>query len=79
MLPQIQTMVVDGREETMLNASAAIELLRSAGTPIARRILSSYHAAEAEIAASQPWLSEERIRGDALLRAFAAEADVVQR
>jgi hypothetical protein len=78
MLPEIRTMHINGREEVMLNASATIELIRTAGTPIANRILRSYHAAEADIAASQPWLSEERIRSDALLRALADNAVSVE-
>jgi hypothetical protein len=70
MEPRVTYALVDGRPETIINPSAVVELARSEDNPKARRFLAFYNEAEALIAASNPSLSEQEIRGRAVLAAF---------
>lgn len=72
MRPTVRKLMIEGKEEDVLNATAVIEMACSACTPEARAFLAKHHEKEADIARSQPFLSEEAIRGEAVKAAFTA-------
>jgi hypothetical protein len=53
----------------LLNASAVVELMKryASDTPKARDFLRAYHAAEADVASSHPYLAEAKIRDEAFV------------
>jgi hypothetical protein len=72
MFPEIRKMLLDGKREEMLNSSAVIELARATNSPEAHAFLKQYHECESDIAREKPFLSEQKIRDEAVVSAFQA-------
>jgi hypothetical protein len=69
LLPQVMPMPGDPDGAMHLNASAVVELMKryAPDTPQAREFLEAYHAAEVDVAFSQPYLAEAKIRDEAFV------------
>lgn len=72
LLPQMRPHPTDPSQGDVVNASGVIELARAVDTPKSRAFLEAYRVAEADVAKEKPYLSEAKIRGEAVIRAIKA-------